>query len=198
MAISSASIVPLWLRSIILPGMCGKRPSMFLRMRSCPTMCGWLSANTAAPANVVPMTVAVDDVADRLTREASCELAFHPGREIRADGIDQQDAVRRHIDQTPPVAVAGAPEITFDLHEGARRPRALRSRGCPRARPSRARVSEARPTGTRPRPVGTLARRGGPTLASNPGLARHKQRATPRPLRAPASPLSPPAPRSLQ
>ena len=49
MANSSASMVPLSLRSMRSPGMCGQRPSILASMRSWPTICGWLSANTAAP-----------------------------------------------------------------------------------------------------------------------------------------------------
>src|SRR6185312_16805106 len=71
--------------------------------------------------NVVPMTVTVDDVADGLVRKARVQFAFQPGGEIRADRIDQHDARWRHIDQAPPVAVTGTPEVTFDLLEYAGR-----------------------------------------------------------------------------
>ena len=65
--------------------------------------------------HVVPVAVTVDDVLDGFTREAGDELPFQPGREIRTDRIHQHDSIRSHIDETPPVTVAGAPEIAFDL-----------------------------------------------------------------------------------
>ncbi len=76
---------------------------------------------------MVPVGVAIDDVAHRLAGEAPGQFALQPGREVGADGVDQEQAVGGVVDQAPPVAVAGAPEVVLDLHEGARR--AARGRG---------------------------------------------------------------------
>ncbi len=70
---------------------------------------------------MVGVTVAQDDIAHRLAGKLARQLALEPVGEVGVDGVDQQDAVRRHIDETPPIAVAGAPDVALHLHQLAGR-----------------------------------------------------------------------------
>src|SRR5262245_34418652 len=47
-----------------------------------------------AALDVIPMTVAVDHIADRRVRKSLGELSLEPIGKIRVDGIDDDDALR--------------------------------------------------------------------------------------------------------
>ena len=54
---------------------------------------------------VVPVAMAINDVADRHARESPVELGLEPGREIGGERIDQDDALRRNQKQAVPDTV---------------------------------------------------------------------------------------------
>src|ERR1700731_1519835 len=64
---------------------------------------------------MVPVAVTVDDVSDGHAWEESGQFPPQPPREIRADGINQNDAVRSDQKNTEPNAIPEVVEIPCDF-----------------------------------------------------------------------------------
>ena len=67
-----------------------------------------------AAFDVIPMAMAVDDIANR-NLESLSELLFHPCRECRVDRIREDDSFRRDHEQREIVVVARAIDVAFDI-----------------------------------------------------------------------------------
>src|SRR5262249_5879761 len=73
--------------------------------------------------HVIPMTMAVDDVTDCLSREPLLELALKPFCKVRTDGIYHEDAFRCDQEQAVPCTIPGPVYIIGHLQDLTWRPR---------------------------------------------------------------------------
>src|SRR5262249_52073143 len=72
--------------------------------------------------HVIPMTVAIDDVTNGLSREPLLKLTLKPLRKVCAERIYKDDAVRRDQEKAVPRAIPGAIRIVRNLDDLACRP----------------------------------------------------------------------------
>ena len=67
------------------------------------------------------MTVAVDDVANRLLRKTGIELGLQPAREVQVDRVAEDDPGRRDEEDGVPVAIVRAIHVRRHLNDFAHR-----------------------------------------------------------------------------
>src|SRR5262245_12172426 len=88
----------------------------FLRNKPCSAF------ENCSAFHVIPVTVAINNVTNGLSREPLLELALKPFREICTQRIYEDDAVRSDQKQAVPGAIPGAIHIIGNLDDLACRP----------------------------------------------------------------------------